>query len=41
MDSIIKDLMAGKTPAQKVIYTPEQGFDAKTITEADVNNYGI
>ena len=38
---IIQDLMAGKAPAQKVIYTPEQGFDAKTITQADVDNFGI
>lgn len=41
INSIIKDLEAGKTPAQKVIYTPEQGFDAKTITQADVDKYGI
>ena len=41
VDGIIKDLMAGKTPAQKIIYTPEQGFDAKTITADDVNNFGI
>ena len=41
VDGIIKDLMAGKAPAQKVIYTPEQGFDAKTITADDVNNFGI
>ena len=41
VDGIIKDLMAGKAPAQKVIYTPEQGFDAKTITAEDMNNFGI
>ena len=41
INSIIKDLEAGKAPAQKVIYTPEQGFDAKTITQADVDKYGI
>ena len=33
--------MAGKAPAQKVIYTPEQGFAAKTITAEDMNNFGI
>lgn len=41
VDKIIKDLEAGKAPAEKVIYTPEQGFDAKTITQEDVDKYGI
>ncbi len=41
VDGIIKDLEAGKAPAEKIIYTPEQGFDAKTITADDVNTYGI
>ena len=40
VDGIIKDLMNGSAPAQKVIYTPEQGFDAATITQADVDTYG-
>ena len=40
VDSIIKDLVAGNQPAQKIIYTPEQGFDAATITQADVDTYG-
>ena len=40
VDSIIKDLMAGKAPAQKIIYTPEQGFDCDTLTQADVDTYG-
>lgn len=40
VDTIIKDLMAGKAPAQKVIYTPEQGFDCATLTQADVDKYG-
>ncbi len=40
VDSIIKDLAAGKAPSQKIIYTPEQGFDAATITQADVDTYG-
>lgn len=39
--NIIQDLENGKSPAQKVIYTPEKGFDAKTITADDVTNYGI
>ena len=38
---IIQDLIAGKAPAQKVIYSVEQGFDAKTITAEDVEKYGI
>jgi len=40
VDSIIKDLVAGKQPDQKIIYTPEQGFDAATITQEDVDTYG-
>ncbi len=40
VDQIIKDLVAGKTPAQKIIYTPEQGFDCDTLTQADVDKYG-
>ena len=38
---IIQGLQAGSAPTEKVIYTPEQGFDAKTITADDVSNYGI
>lgn len=41
VDTIIKDLMAGKAPAEKVIFNPEQGFDAATITQAEVDQYGI
>ena len=40
VDRIIKDLVAGNAPSQKIIYTPEQGFDAATITQADVDTYG-
>ncbi len=40
VDGIIKDLQAGKAPAQKIIYTPEQGFDCDTLTQADVDTYG-
>ncbi len=39
--NIIQDLEAGKAPSEKIIYTPEQGFDAKTITAEDVEKYGI
>ncbi len=41
IDSIIKDLESGKTPAQKTIIMDEKGFDAATITKEDVENYGI
>jgi ABC-type sugar transport system substrate-binding protein len=41
IDSIIKDLEAGKAPAEKVVIMDEKGFDATTITENDVNTYGI
>ena len=40
VDTIIKDLVAGNAPAQKIIYTPEQGFDCDTLTQADVDTYG-
>ena len=40
VDGIIKDLMAGKEPAEKKIFTPERGFDAATITQEDVDTYG-
>ena len=40
VDGIIKDLMAGKAPAEKKIFTPEKGFDAATITQEDVDTYG-
>ncbi len=40
IDSIIKDLENGKAPEQKIIYTPEQGFDCDTLTQADVDKYG-
>jgi len=40
VDSIIKDLEAGKEPAQKITYTPEQGFDCDTLTQADIDKYG-
>lgn len=41
VDKIIKDLENGKSPSQKIIYTEEQGFDANTISQADVDKYGI
>ena len=41
IDGIIKDLMAGKEPAQKVIIMEEVGFDAATITQDDIDKSGI
>lgn len=38
---IIKDLEQGKKPAQKVVIMEEKGFDARTISQADVDKYGI
>ncbi|MCM1125626.1 MAG: substrate-binding domain-containing protein [Lachnospiraceae bacterium] len=41
IDDIIKTIEGGGTVAEKVIIMDEKGFDATTITEADVNTYGI
>ena len=41
IDTIIKDFENGKAPAEKVVIMEEKGFDAATITQDDVNNYGI
>lgn len=41
IDEIIKGLEKGEAPAEKVIIMDEKGFDATTITQEDVNNYGI
>lgn len=41
LDDIIKKLEKGETLSQKTIIMDEKGFDATTITEDDVNNYGI
>ncbi len=41
IDAVIKDLEAGKQPAEKVIVMNEVGFDATTITQEDVDKYGI
>ena len=38
---IIKTLEAGNAPAEKTIIMDEKGFDASTITQADVDTYGI
>ena len=41
IDEIIKGLEAGEEPADKLIYSVEQGFDATTITQEDVDSFGI
>ena len=41
IDEIIKKLENGETISEKTIVMDEKGFDATTITDDDVNNYGI
>jgi simple sugar transport system substrate-binding protein len=41
IDDIIKKLEGGGTLDQKTIIMDEKGFDATTITQDDVDNYGI
>ncbi len=41
VDQIIKDFEAGTEPAEKIVYNPEQGFDAATITAEEVAEFGI
>ena len=41
IDEVIKTLESGGTPAEKTIIMEEKGFDASTITQEDVDNYGI
>ena len=39
---IISDLIkSGKAPASKTIINEEKGFDAKTLTQADIDTYGL
>ena len=39
---IISDLIKGvKTTSTKIIYNEEKGFDAKEITDDDINTYGL
>ena len=40
VDQIIKDLMEGVEPEEKIIYSDEPGFDCETITEEDVETFG-
>jgi simple sugar transport system substrate-binding protein len=41
IEGMIKDLEAGKAPAQKKVISEEKGFDAKEITQADIEQYGL
>ncbi len=41
IEGMIKDLEAGKAPAQKKVISEEKGFDATTITQADIDTYGL
>ncbi len=41
INTIIQDLEAGKAPAQQVVIMEEKGFSADTITQSDVDTYGI
>ena len=41
LDEVIKKLEKGEEQDPKVIIMDEKGFDATTITDDDVNNYGI
>lgn len=41
IDEIIDGLENGEEPAEKVVIMEEKGFDATTITQADVDQYGI
>lgn len=41
LDDIIKKLEKGEKLDTKVVIMEEKGFDAKTITDDDVKNYGI
>ncbi|MBQ7557779.1 MAG: ABC transporter substrate-binding protein [Lachnospiraceae bacterium] len=41
IDEVIKTLQSGGTIAEKTIIMDEKGFDATTITQEDVDTYGI
>ncbi len=41
IDEVIKTLESGGTPAEKTLIMEEKGFDATTIKQEDVDNYGI
>jgi simple sugar transport system substrate-binding protein len=39
--AVIDGMIKGKNPIQKKIISEEKGFDAKTITQADIDKYGL
>ncbi len=41
IDTKIKKIEAGGTISQKKVISEEKGFDAKTITQADIDKYGL
>lgn len=41
IDKMIKDLEAGKTLSEKIVINEETFFDARTITQADIDKYGL
>ena len=41
ISEMIQKLEAGETLAEKKIISEEKGFDAKTITQADIDAYGL
>ena len=41
IDDVIKKLENGETLSEKTIIMDEKGFDAESITQADVDTYGI
>lgn len=41
IDEVIQTIESGGTVEEKTIYLEEQGFDATTITQEDIDNYGI
>lgn len=41
IDEVIKTIESGEEVAEKTIIMEEKGFDAETITQEDIDNYGI
>ena len=41
IDEMIKKLEAGQTLSTKIVISEEKGFDARTITQADIDAYGL
>ena len=41
IDGMIKSLEAGEALTEKMVISEEKGFDAATITQEDIDNYGL